>query len=305
VIAILGASGYVGGSLARRLLQVRDEPLVFFSRKPEGFDRAAWPRHVSFASADAFRGERFDLVINAIGAGDPSDVSSLGAALVELTDRWDNAVLTGMRPGARYVFLSSGAIYGSFERPPCETSTISLPVNELGSVPPYTLAKLLAEARHRHAPDRAILDVRIFGYADAGIPINGTSFLSELSRSIATASPFMTTRNDMVRDYAGAAELADLITAWERTGAPNMAADLYTAAPVSKTQILAAAAKRYAIDIVYSDALRSSPTGPKVSYASSFRAAEALGYRPRRESLSIVLDTLDRVRAAFRGTAMC
>src|SRR5204862_1946357 len=160
-----------------------------------------------------------------------------------------------------------------------------------------TISKLYAEARHRHAPERAILDLRVFAYADAAVARDGRFFLAELARSVVEGVPFKTSPSDMVRDYAGVDELADLIRCWLGAGAPNAAVDLYSKQPVGKLDLLAAVERRYGIEIHMDGQGAASPTGAKPLYASQHHAAATFGYRPVRTSLEIVLDTLDQVRA--------
>jgi nucleoside-diphosphate-sugar epimerase len=299
VIAILGATGYIGSSLARRLA-VEGKPLVLFARNPSRLADESWPDHVSLRSIADFDASEFALVVNAIGAGDPARVTAIGAEILDVTQAWDTRVLTTMRPETRYVFLSSGAVYGAFSAPVNESSEICLPVNRLGSVPPYTIAKLYAEARHRHAPDRAILDLRVFAYADSAIPLTARFFLAELARSVAEGAPFLTSPGDMVRDYAAADELADLIRCWRMAGAPNAAVDLYSKEPVGKLDLLGAVERRFGlkIEVQAQGSTDTSPTGAKPLYASHHFAASAFGYRPKRTSLEIVLQMLQAVHAA-------
>lgn len=286
MIAVLGASGYVGGSLARRLAALGGAPIVLFSREPEvRLGRSGWPADVGVAALDEFRGERFDLVVNAIGAGDPADVARLGPDVLALTAHWDEVVLSGLRPDARYVFLSSGAVHLPADAWPGE------------GVPPYVLAKQRAEARHRALPDRSILDVRIFGYADEAIDTRGTSFLAELAASVVSGSRFLTAPGDMVRDYAGAEELLALILAWQGASAPNLAVDLCTASATTKGAILDAAVRLYGIEVVRTGAVGEGPTGRKPLYVPRSRVAAALGFRPARTSLEIVLQVLAAVSA--------
>lgn len=296
MIAILGATGYIGRSLARRFAEA-GEPLVLFARDPSRLADEAWPGSVSLRAIASFDAADFGLVINAIGAGDPARVASMGAEILDVTHAWDHRVLTTMGPGTRYVFLSSGAVYGAFDAPVDENSEICLPVNRLGAVPPYTISKLYAEARHRHAPDRAILDLRVFAYADAAISLAGGFFLAELARSVAARTPFVTSPTDMVRDYAGADELAALIRCWLCTGAPNVAADLYSKSAVGKLDLIAEVRRRYGIEIRMEAQASASPTGTKPLYVSRHHAAAAFGYAPERTSLEIVTAMLDQVAA--------
>jgi nucleoside-diphosphate-sugar epimerase len=223
----------------------------------------------------------------------------MGADILDVTEFWDQRVLDTMGPQTRYVFLSSGAVHGAqFDRP--VDSAISLPVNSSDRVPPYTLAKLQAETRHRQAASRAILDLRIFGYADPSIDLSGGFFLAELARAIRDKTVFATSSEDMIRDYAGALELRALIRGWERAGAPKGALDLYTMAPAGKHDLLRMFKVRYNLQTEYVTEAGSSPTGTKRFYASSDRAAADLGYRPKRDTARVLTDTIDAIVARTR-----
>jgi nucleoside-diphosphate-sugar epimerase len=296
VIAILGATGYIGRSLARCYAETDPRPLVLFARSPERLRGDAWPDHVTLLPLDCFAAGGFDLIVNAIGAGDPRRVAALGAQVLDLTGQWDRAVLDGLGERNRYVFLSSGAIYGAGGAAGGD-GVPELAINALDRVPPYTAAKLIAELTHRNLPERSILDLRVFAYADAGIPLNGRFFLAELALSLVRREVFVTAPEDMIRDYAGAVELKALIDCWEGVGAPNGAADLYTRDPVAKHKLLAAARDRYRLETRYSSNVSASPTGIKPVYASNWRRAAEWGYWPRRDALAVVLDALDRLVA--------
>jgi nucleoside-diphosphate-sugar epimerase len=300
VIAILGATGYIGRSLARKVARSTDQPLALFARDPRRLGEESWPLRVDLRALDGFDAGPFELVVNAVGAGDPGQVQALGASILDVSDSWDRRVLTTMGPRTLYVFLSSGAVYGAFGSAVDENTELRLPVNRLGSVPPYIIAKLWAEARHRYAGDRAILDLRVFSYADEAISRNGRFFLAELAHCVVDDLPFRTSTAHMVRDYAGVDELWDLICCWTAAGAPNVAADLYSAEPVSKSALLSAVQERFGIVVENAALGPESPTGGKSVYASRYRVAESFGYAPRRTSLEIVLTMLDRMAATRR-----
>ena len=295
MIAVLGATGYVGGSIGR-LLADEGHAVVLFGRNLRKLSDQTWPPGVELRDLAAFSAADYSLVINAIGAGDPTLVRSMGADILDVTAFWDQRVLESMGPQTRYVFLSSGAIYGTqFDQPVGADSEISLPVNFLDRVPPYTMAKLQAEMRHRLARSRAILDLRIFGYADPSIDLSGSFFLAELVRSIRDRKVFVTSTEDMVRDYAGARELRALIRDWERAGAPNCPLDLYTTSPASKHDLLKIFKARYGLQIDYAADTGSNPTGAKRFYASTYRAGAAFGFRPERDTVRVLTDTIDAI----------
>jgi nucleoside-diphosphate-sugar epimerase len=298
VIAVLGATGYVGRSIGW-LLADEGHAVALFARNPEKLSDQAWPPGVELRDLAGFDAADFSLVINAIGAGDPARVSSMGADILDVTTFWDQRVLDSMGPLTRYVFLSSGAVYGAqFDQPVRADSEISLPVNFLNRVPPYTLAKLQAELRHRFARSRAILDLRIFGYADPSIDLSGGFFLAQLARSIRDRKAFVTSSDDMVRDYAGVRELRALIQAWESAGAPNCPLDLYTTSPVGKHDLLKIFKARYDLQIDYITDTASSPTGAKRFYASAYRAAADFGFQPERDTVRVLADTIDAIIAS-------
>lgn len=299
MIAVLGATGYVGSSIAREL-SCRPEALHLFSRDPTSLAAQAWPPGVTIAPLAAFSATDHDLVINAIGAGEPARVSSLGHEILAITRFWDEHVLATMSSSTRYVFLSSGAVYGDSDQLARAGKPLPIPEGGSSNVPPYTLAKLYAEAGHRQAPDQPILDLRVFAYADWSIGLDGRFFLAELARSLVDRTPFRTTSAEMVRDYAGAAELLQLIDLWRAAGAPNRAFDLYTLMPVAKSELLAILSADYGLEIEIVDTAMPSTAGRGSIYAPTFRGAEEVGYRPRRTSAEVVMHALTK-RLALVG----
>jgi nucleoside-diphosphate-sugar epimerase len=297
VIAILGATGYIGRSLGW-LLAREGRPLTLFARDLRKLTAPGWPPAIRLRQLDEFDAADFELVVNAIGAGDPARVKSIGPDILNITAFWDQRVMATMGARTRYVFLSSGAVYGSsFDRPVNIDSQLCLPVNAMTSVPAYTLAKLQAELSHRAAEAHAILDLRIFGYADPVIDLDGTFFLAELARAVRNRDIFVTSHEDMVRDYAGVRELLALIDGWEQAGAPNCPLDLYTTAPASKQDILNACTARYGLRINYVAEAGSTTTGAKRFYASEYRAAKDFGFKPGRNTIQVLTDTIDAIVA--------
>jgi nucleoside-diphosphate-sugar epimerase len=302
--AVLGATGIIGRSLARRWAADDSDPVVLFARDAQAIALEAWPPHISVRHIDDFSGRDFDLVVNAIGAGDPARITAMGHEVLDITHKWDDRVLSTMSSKTRYVFLSSGIVYGAnFDRPAAADAQVALPVNRLDSISPYLAAKLHAELRHRHAPDRSILDIRIFGYADAAMPLEGSSFLADLARAIRKSEAIMTSPEDMVRDYAGVKELDALIQCWVQANTPNQSYDLYTLEPVTKQRLLELAAARYGLQIHYTPNVGASPTGKKAVYASAFHAAAEIGYRPRRRAADVVVSMLDTIAKHNPGGA--
>ena len=273
--AILGATGYIGESLARLWALEEPGPLSLFARRPEQL--TGFPAAVDIQPIDVFDARDFDLVVSGIGAGDPASVDSLGAAILDITKIWDDRVIDRLRPDAHYVFLSSGVVHAA------------------EPWPPYTQSKIDAEAAHRALTGLSVLDLRVFAYAESNIKLDGAFFLAELARCAIQGLPFRTTRADMARDYAGAPELRDLIKAWLGAGGPNCALDLYTLAPVTKLALLDMAQKDLGVTVEWIDSVQAAPTGHKPAYVSTQHAAEALGYRPQRTAMQITRAMLENL----------
>jgi nucleoside-diphosphate-sugar epimerase len=65
----------------------------------------------------------------------------------------------------KYIFLSSGAVYGgNYQKPVDENTVATIDINNLKSTDWYTLAKLYAEAKHRALSNFSIVDVRVFNW---------------------------------------------------------------------------------------------------------------------------------------------
>jgi nucleoside-diphosphate-sugar epimerase len=297
MIAILGATGTIGLSLAHKL-SADPRGLTLFARRPHRLVGERFASPVLIRSLGEFAAADFELVINAIGAGDPGRVASMGTEIIDITAFWDHRVLNTMNAHTRYVFLSSGAVSG-VKLGRWDHQDPALNRTESTAAPPYVRAKLDAELRHRRSRERRILDLRVFGYADVTLPRQGRFFLCELAESVRTGVLFRTSSADMVRDYAGREELAALIDCWERGGADNNFLDLYAREPARKRDILQMAREQFGVKIQYSADVVESTTGSSQIYASQNHSAAVLGYRPQRSSLEVVADYLSRVAGSL------
>lgn len=323
-IAILGANGHIGKGLIwtlaaaghrLRLLARRPEAVAAFL-ETEGLMESAAVDRIAVGPLDALAdGPAPEVIINAVGLGDPAKVRAQGARFLRDTEREDNRVLDRLEhaPDSLYVFLSSGAVYGKdFSRPAADDSVLNLPVNRPDPTLFYALAKHHAECKHRGQPDRAIVDIRVFGYMSRFIDLDNRLFLAELTRALVNGDVFTTTPADMIRDYAGPTEMAGLITrclvthrALLAAGAPplNQAMDLRTLAPVGKFELLEALATRLGSRFeVSGDVETVNATGAKHNYHSTWdAAAQAVGFTATRTALEVVVDECAALLGARSG----
>jgi nucleoside-diphosphate-sugar epimerase len=287
MIAILGATGTIGRSMAREIAK-SSETLALYARDVERLSRFGWPAHVQLYSLDKFTAHSCDLVINAIGHADRRQIAAAGAGLLAVSRQWDDRVLATMDERTAYVFLSSGAVHEAGN---------DVAGGRAAGPALYIAAKRDAEARHRSLPQRSVLDLRVFGYADVCLPVDGAFFLSDLARSVIRKSRLQTSPGDMVRDYVGASELLALIRGWSGKSAPNIALDIYSKAPVAKHELLRVAGHRYGLDIDVTASDSESLLGRSGDYLPRDHTASEFGYEPARSSLEIVLSVIDALLA--------
>ncbi len=293
-IAILGATGHIGTALAHHYINRRDVTLDLYSRSPSttlarfaDLNEQAGVFHRPLASLDLFE---CDIVINALGAGDPRRVKEMGSEILTLTLHWEEMISRALQsnPAALYVFLSSGAVYGRLSGGPARIDAVaSFHVNRRPCEDAYRLAKFMAEVQHRACPARRIVDIRIFGFASPFLDLAGKYFLSELFLALLDGQVFRTAPDDMTRDYVGAEEIAQLIDHCALQREINMAVDIYTSRPAGKFELLAQLEKlglRWTVD-------PSIPSHPdRITYASAYDVANRVGYRPHRTASEVVED---------------
>src|SRR6266481_146624 len=170
-IAILGATSQIAKDLIVSVAAAGEEILHLFARRPDEVKK--WLNAVGLPGrypADDFSAlgkYEFDAIINFVGAGNPAQVMAMGNSIFDITLRFDEMALDYLlaRPACRYLFLSSGAAYGSnFDEPATRDTPAIVAINDLSPQEWYGVAKLHAECRHRSHPDLAIIDIRVFNY---------------------------------------------------------------------------------------------------------------------------------------------
>lgn len=291
VVAILGATGHIGRALAGHYAQRPDVELELYSRRPEVLERVfsehARAVHIHHRSIYDLRNCQPDILINAIGIGDPAKAREAGPAFYDLTmeaeARIDRVIRD--RPSCLTVFMSSGAVYGGFsEGPAGEDMPAATPINALTSGDWYGAAKIAAELRHRAKANMRVLDIRVFGFVSPFLDLSADYLVCDIVRAIMTGKAMQTDSANVVRDYIGTSELVAIIDAGERTPVINLAVDTYSRAPVSKFALLESL-RHLGLDW----RVESLPhVSPRHHYWSRHRGAERIGYIPERNSVDIV-----------------
>jgi nucleoside-diphosphate-sugar epimerase len=295
-LAILGASSHIAKDLVSSIAAYGTYQCTLFVRAPEALDselRTITERK-GFAVSDyaGFSSScQFDAVINFVGVGDPARAVQMGKEIFTVTDQYDNLALNYLRshPTCRYIYMSSGAAYGSnFTAPVTEASSAEFPINGLRPQDWYGAAKFQAECRHRALPDAAIVDVRVFSYFSHRQAPAARFFLSDILRALHDGSVLEVAPDDMLRDYLTPADFFQLIDRILQAPPCNTVVDCYSRAPVGKFELLAALQDAFGLQhSIVGDQARVNATGPKAHYYSHNRRAEQLfGYVPGDSSLS-------------------
>lgn len=293
-IAVLGATSQIARDLVLSFAAQSDHELMLFARRPAAVTQWLLAAGLSgrYAIADfrAFaEGERFDLILNFVGAGNPAQIAALGASIFDVTLDYDRMALDYLRrnPRCRYVFLSSGAAYGAnFDQPADAGTAAVVPINNLQAQDWYAVAKLHAECRHRSLQHLPIIDVRVFNYFSHTQDMSSGFLMTDILRAIRSRTLLQTSPDYIVRDYVHPSDFYQLVGALLAAPPANTAVDCYSKEPIDKPGILAAMQQEFGLHYEIGDGAGGpNPTGCKPHYYSLNRRAADFGYRPTLTSL--------------------
>lgn len=194
-----------------------------------------------------------------------------------------------------YINFSSGAVYGTDFSAPVDKLTCSRwDVNHISEADFYGIAKLNSEAKHRALKDMNIVDLRVFGYFSRFIDLKSCFLLSEIISCIKEGKEFVTTSDNIIRDYVHPKDLMLLIKLCIDKFFINDVFDVYSLKSVAKFEILDYFVSQYGLKCTVKDSIRiSAVTGIKDNYYSNSRKAEDIGYKPQFTSMdSIIQESL-------------
>ena len=195
----------------------------------------------------------------------------------------------------KYIFLSSGAVYGSNYQEPVNKDTVAtVDINNLVSTDWYAISKLYSEAKHRSMPELSIVDVRVFNYFSHTQDMNARFLITDIVRAIKNKEVFKTSADNIVRDFITPPDFYRLIQAIIDFNPINTALDCYTKAPVSKFDLLNGLKSefelRYEID---KDVDIVNATGVKSKYYSLNKTVKSMNYSPKNTSLKSIIKEIN------------
>jgi nucleoside-diphosphate-sugar epimerase len=302
-IAILGATSQIAKDLIVSFSTTEDKHLHLFARRPN--DVSKWLATTKLSKsypADEFAEftkHDFDVVINFVGVGNPAQAVTMGNSIFDVTLRFDEMVLEYLQthPACRYLFLSSGAAYGSnFSEPVTQDTQAIVPINNLSPHEWYGVAKLHAECRHRAHPELTIFDIRVFNYFSRTQDINARFLISDILRAIRDKTVLKTTPDYIVRDFLHPADFYRLVCTLLSAPASNAAVDCYSRAPIDKPSLLTAMQNKFGLQYEIAQTTVSvNATGSKPHYYSLNTRAADFGYQPVLSSLEGILSEASAV----------
>jgi len=293
-IAILGATSQIAGDLIQSICSDGSHELYLFARRPNSVIAPSTThphvliKHIGDYDSFGLNFE-FDALVNFVGVGNPAAVAKMGADIFDITLKFDQIALNYARTHSkcRYIFLSSGAAYGSdFDRPVLHETNAQIPINQLAPKDWYGAAKLHAECRHRSYTDLPIVDLRLFNYFSASQDINSKFLICDILRSIRDRVVFKTTSTNIFRDYLHPRDFFNLLFSVLKSPPTNDVIDCYSRAPIDKISLLQFMQDHFKLDFELNNEDSSvNSTGMKPHYYSLNTNAAKCGYVPTLSSL--------------------
>lgn len=298
-IAILGATSEIAQDLLREWTRLsRNLSIDLFARNVEQLSVFLKKINPSFR-AKVYHISEFDVIgesiiydgiINFVGVGDPSKARDMSSVIMGITFYYDDKVIKYLEKNyqCKYIFLSSGAAYGSdFTLPASIHKKATFQPNMALDSEKYALAKFFTEVKHRSLSHFNIFDVRVFNYFSRYQNMESRYFITDMLRSISSNCECVVSPEPMVRDYLHPRDFCQIIDCILKADKANMAVDCYSSEPIEKSCLLKQLEHRYGLKWKYSPSLELVvATGSKQNYYSEYHALASIGYKPCYSSLS-------------------
>jgi nucleoside-diphosphate-sugar epimerase len=298
-IAILGATSEIAKDLILSFSKSSVHELILFGRDRVVID--AWCKKVGInenyqrLDYQKFGGSViYDAIINFVGSGNPAKTLAMGSTIFDINQKFDDMVLAYLKkyPHCRYLYMSSGAAYGSnFENPVNQKTKSLIDINDFQSRDCYSFSKLYSECRHRLLEEFLIVDIRIFNYFSSTQDLGSSFLIADVMRAILSNTLLTVSDDNVVRDFLHPHDFCQLINVILCSKPVNDVVDAYTLSPVNKMDLLDSMRNnfglQYAVSYSYIDVNLAKL---KSNYFSLNNRAADFGYRPIFSSLSGILD---------------
>jgi nucleoside-diphosphate-sugar epimerase len=296
-IAILGANSQIAKDLISSFSdEDKNKVLYLFTRQPDKLKSWMHEKNINnkYLATDygSFSERKYDAIINFVGIGDPKMAIDMGPLIFDITLEYDQMALDYLKfnPHCKYIFLSSGAVYGDvFNEPANEETRASIAINKLQSSNWYSIAKLYAEARHRALKDFPIVDIRVFNYFSHTQYMSARFLLTDIISAIKNKKSLEVSQKNIFRDYIGPRDFCQLVTLILEGPKLNIPFDCYSNAPIDKISLLGEMHKNFGLVYFFADSEGVNATGEKTHYYSTNFKARTIGYAPKNTSLENII----------------
>ena len=297
-IAILGATSQIAQDLILSFSINKDYDFSLFGRNVELLEKWINSENLSdkYQVQEYFEfdnNQQYDVIINFVGIGDPAKAQKMGSDIFRVTEQYDDMVLKYLKQHkeTKYIFLSSGAVYGGNYQDPVNENTVAMiDINNLKPNDWYTLAKLYAEAKHRSLSDLSIVDVRVFNYFSHRQNMDARFLITDIIRAIKNKEVFKTSADNIVRDFITPPDFYNLIQAIIDFKLANTALDCYTKSPISKFDLLSELESKFRLKYEIGESISIiNATGNKLNYYSTNNIATNIGYDPINTSIDGII----------------
>jgi len=238
--------------------------------------------------------QRYDVIINFIGCGDPSKLQKILTSIFETNETYDRLILDYLiaSPSTKYIYLSSGAAHNSsFKKPIGKSSKTVINLDKPENINAYSVAKLTTELKHRTHAELSIVDLRVFNYIRTTKVEEESSLIGNIFDCLLNGKTFKTTTTNIKRDYINTNLFCDVMTCIIKGPNINRGFDLYSKKPVGKLDMINLFAKSYGLKVEFvmsDDNSFNNVTGTKPYYYTTNRDLAFLGYTPELSSLDIL-----------------
>jgi len=297
-IAILGATSQIAQDLILSFSKNQDYDFSLFGRNVELLEKWTNSENLSEKYQVQEYSEfgnhlKYDVIINFVGISDPAKAQKMGSDIFKVTEQYDDMALEYLKQHrkTKYIFLSSGAVYGGDYKDPVKKDTLAtININNLATTDWYAIAKLYAEARHRSLPDLSIVDIRVFNYFSHTQNINARFLITDIVRALKNGEVFKTSPDNVIRDFITPPDFYNLIQAIIDYKPLNTALDCYTKSPVEKFNLLSEIESKFGLNYEVDENLNVvNATGAKFNYYSENKIAKDIGYNPGSTSLESII----------------
>ena len=298
---MFGANSQIASDLVYLLSSNPDYYFYLFSRNK--FSGKEKKINVEFERYENFFSHNYDLVLNFIGAGDPLKAKSFNENFFLEVQEYDNLIIKYLNKytDTKYVYFSSGAVYGSdFSSPVCKDTDSIVKISKNTNLNWYSLSKVFHEIQHRSHANLNIVDLRIFSYFSSTSSASAGFLMSEIMTNLKNKTVFLTDEKNIYRDYLRPKNIqmiVELILNYKLK--LNCSLDLYTLQPTSKFILLNELKSQFGLKFNIIPSGNPNNESSKLFYYSLNYTAEMIGYKPDLNSLENILEGLEKVLVQY------